>query len=87
MLHMTNAAGAHLESMLTDERAPEGVAIRLALNEATIEFELDRERPGDVVLTHGNRAVLLLNPQMAELVDENTLAVEDNEDGSKLALI
>lgn len=87
MLEITSAAGDYLEAMLKEENAPAGVILRLALDNSDLEFQLDRQRPGDMVLTHGNRPVLLLDEQLAELVEENMLAVEDHEDGDKLALI
>lgn len=47
---------------------------------------LDRSQEGDQVVEHNGRKVLILDPTMSQLLDEDTLATVDTPEGKRLAL-
>jgi Fe-S cluster assembly iron-binding protein IscA len=79
MLTMTEAAGAQLIQMLDDAEAPEGVAIRFVHEDEDVALRLDQPKDGDTTLDHEGRTVLVLDPQLAELLADRTLDVQEGE--------
>lgn len=82
MLTLTEAAGARLVEILAQEGLPAEVSIRLLPEGDGIGMQADHERPGDATIEHGGRVVLLLDEQMTQLLNNDTLDVE----GAKLAI-
>ncbi|MCK4340984.1 MAG: hypothetical protein KAY37_04595 [Phycisphaerae bacterium] len=83
MLAVTEAAGAYMARMLTQQGFPEEIGIRLFQEERGITMHPDCERSGDAVITIGDRVVLLLDSQMSKRLAKDTLDL----DGKKLTLI
>ncbi|MHC4653270.1 MAG: hypothetical protein ACYTES_20730 [Planctomycetota bacterium] len=86
MLTMTEAAGAHLVDLLGEAEVPEGVAIRFVVESEELTLRLDQERPGDEMLSHEGKTVLLLDEEMSPMLSDKTLDVEDSDEGPKLTL-
>ncbi len=82
MLTVTEAASAHLAQLLEQHNLPDEVAVRFVYENEGIALQQDSERPGDTKFQHEDRTVLLLDPQMSELLNEGTLDV----DGASLTL-
>ena len=83
MLTVTEAACEHLAELLKAHDAPEGTAIRFVNEGQGIALQHDSEREGDTTFEHDGRTVLLLGTQMAELLAEAKLDIED----AKLCLL
>lgn len=77
MLTVTQAASARLAEILSQEGLPEGTAIRLVQEGQGLGMQPDNERPGDKTFEHEGQIVLLLDAQVAELLSDDTLDVEE----------
>ncbi|MFQ5895681.1 MAG: hypothetical protein ACE5JJ_07690 [Nitrospinota bacterium] len=87
MLTLTEAAGARLAYLLDEAEAPEDVAVRIVLEGRNLALKLDGARPDDATFAHEGRTVLLLDQKVSQLLADDTLDVEDTDDGPKLALL
>jgi len=77
MLTLTEAAGRHLEELLTEANVPQGTYLRIALlDEGGSSLTLSREEPGDTRLEHQGKTVLVLDRRAAEGLAERTLDAE-----------
>jgi Fe-S cluster assembly iron-binding protein IscA len=86
MLTVTEAASGHLAELLTDAEAPEGVAVRFVRQEDGLAMSMDNPQSGDTTFEHEGRTVLALEDEVAQLLTQNTLDIEDSDDGPQLAL-
>lgn len=86
MLTVTESAGAHLSTLLTEADAPEDVAVRFILDGQNLAMALDNERPEDETFDHEGKTILLLDNQISELLADKTLDIEVADDGPQLAL-
>ncbi|MEX0885418.1 MAG: hypothetical protein WD009_03165 [Phycisphaeraceae bacterium] len=86
MLTITETAGEHLSQLLEDAEAPEGAAARFVASDEGLSLHVDEPRPGDETLEHEGRTVLLLDAQIAELLADRTLDIEQTEEGPALTL-
>ena len=86
MLTMTTEAGTYLSGILEERNCPEDVAIRFLCEDQGIAMRLDNAKPGDASIEHDGRTVLLLDEQVATMLDEQTLDLEKGEEGERLFL-
>lgn len=85
MLTVTPTAAAELHAML-DDVPPEAV-IRFVLNGNDLELRLDRRQPNDQAFEYADRTVLVVEPEMAELLGGNRiLDAEVSSAGVQLVL-
>lgn len=84
MLTISQQAYERLSEILADR--PADVAARIVLEQGRPRIRSSRRQPGDEVLTHNGRAVLLLDPQAARRLDERTLGIRQTADGPRLRL-
>ncbi|MEQ9411848.1 MAG: hypothetical protein RIK87_29305 [Fuerstiella sp.] len=84
MLKVTDAAAQHLNTLLFE--APPTAAIRFVLNDNQLQPQIDNAREGDVAYKCGDRPVLFVGPQMAEMLGERTLDTQKSEQGPRLVL-
>ncbi len=76
MFTVTEAASARLAEILVQKEFPDDVAVRLVHDGGEIRLESDNEQPGDTTFQHGGRTVLVLDAQVSELLEGETLDVE-----------
>jgi len=86
MLTMTPEAGTYLSGILNERNCPENVAIRFLYEDQGIAMRLDNPKPGDASVEHEGRTVLLLDEQVAGLLEGQTLDVEKGQEGERLFL-
>jgi Fe-S cluster assembly iron-binding protein IscA len=86
MLTVTDPAGAHLAKLLDDAEAPEGAAARFVAGEDGLALQVDEPRDDDQSHDHQGRTVLLVGPDVAELLQDKTLDVRETEEGTALEL-
>jgi Fe-S cluster assembly iron-binding protein IscA len=77
MLTVTDAASQHLAAILAQESVPDEAAIRLVHEGQSLGMQADTARPDDVTFEHDGRTILLLDPQVAELLTDETLDLEN----------
>ena len=87
MFIMTETAGEYLTAVLDNANASEEIAIRFVLEGNTLTPRLDNARPGDEKFDHAGRMVLILDAQVSQALDDNTLDVEATDEGPKLILL
>ncbi|HUF53856.1 MAG TPA: hypothetical protein VMR52_08810 [Dehalococcoidia bacterium] len=87
MINVTAEAKGVLATTLEASDALEGQALRLALSpEGRYGLTIDGEREGDQTVEHEDRAVLLLDQQVATSLDGATLEAIESPDGARLSL-
>jgi Fe-S cluster assembly iron-binding protein IscA len=84
MLTVTESASAHLADVLAD--APGEAVVRFTVQERSLAPRLDTPREDDVAFVHQGRKVLVLEPALAELLDDRILDACDTDAGAKLVL-
>ena len=87
MFIVTEAAGGYLTAVLDNANASEETAIRFVLEGNTLTPQLDNTYPGDKTFDHEGRMVLILDAQVSQVLDDNTLDIEATEEGPKLILL
>ena len=85
MLNVTDAAGDHLSRLLTD--APDGTAVRFVPQGSSLIPKIDEPQAEDETFDHDGRTVLILDQQIATLLNEKTLDVRETQQGAQLALV
>ena len=87
MLTLTEAAGCHLEELLTEANVPEGTYVRVELlDDGNSSLTLSREEPGDTRLKHQGKTVLVLDKRAADGLAERTLDAEQRDNETQLVL-
>jgi Fe-S cluster assembly iron-binding protein IscA len=86
MLTVTEPASAHLAKLLDDAEAPDGAAARFVSGEEGLALQLDQPKDDDQTVDHQGRTVLLLDPEIADLLQDKTLDVRETEEGTALEL-
>ena len=88
MLTVTDSAKQHLKELLLDHTDDPDVGVRLApgMEPGRVAIVLDREGFGDDVVEHEGSKVLLVGPEVAQLIAGATLDTEDTHDGTKLVI-
>ena len=84
MFTLTETAGAHLAELLAGAEAPEDVFVRLEQEEDGLGLRFDNALSGDNKFAHKDRTVLVLDDELCQLLADNTLDVEDTDDGPRL---
>jgi len=86
MVTVTDAAGAHMAQLLAQVGARDDLVIRLVLDEHDIVPTMDQGRAGDTAFSYEGRTVLVLDSLVVQTMAEQTLDVQDTEDGLKIVL-
>jgi Fe-S cluster assembly iron-binding protein IscA len=86
MLNVTEPASQHLAKLLDDAEAPEGAAARFVHGENGLALQVDEPKDDDQTHEHQGRTVLLIDPQVADLLQNKTLDVRETEEGTALEL-
>jgi Fe-S cluster assembly iron-binding protein IscA len=87
MINVTERAKERLKSMLSSKVDNSQAALRLThASEGQFGLYIDVEIPGDKVVKHKGKKVLVLNSEMASSLDGATLDVEFAPDGPELVM-
>jgi len=87
MLTVTEAAKDKLMEALLANTDDQEVGLRLSMEPpGKLGLMLDRESPGDSVVEHEGLKLLLVEHEVAELLQEATLDVQDTPDGPTLTI-
>lgn len=86
MFRVTEAAAAHLAELLNNSETPDDVALRLAVDGESLTFQLDTKDEADRTFSHEERTVLVVNADLADVLVQFELAMEESEDGPRLSL-
>jgi Fe-S cluster assembly iron-binding protein IscA len=87
MLNVSDAALSHLATMLDGvEGAPDEAAIRLVAQPQGLGMAVDTPNDGDHTVEHDGRVVLLVDDQVANMLDGRTMDLQETEQGTALAI-
>jgi len=87
MLTVTESAKQLLKETLRERSDDPETGIRLSVKEGgQFGIVLDSESEGDQVVEHEGAKVLLVAPELATALEENTLDVQDTGEGPKLVV-
>lgn len=87
MLTVTEAARDKLKETLLANTEDREIALRLTINPpGQLGLMLDKESPGDSIIEHEGSKLLLLEQEVAELLKEATLDVQNSPDGPALVV-
>ena len=86
MLTLTESASAHLNDLLAKSDAPDDAAARFVPGEQGLRLVLDQPRDGDQTFDHEDKTVLVMEPQVAQFLEQATLDTEKTEQGEQLTL-
>ncbi len=87
MFNVTNEATEHIANLLDNlDDAPDNAAVRVVASEQGLDLAVDVARPDDQVFEHENKPVLLLDAQLADMLADRTLDIEQTEAGPRLKL-
>ncbi|MBI4308575.1 MAG: hypothetical protein HY684_07210 [Chloroflexi bacterium] len=85
MLAVTDAAAKEMQSLLVKSGAPPEAALRLVPETNGLAFAVDVERPGDQVIGHQGKTVLLIAPNIQPYLEGILLDVRDTPEGPRFA--
>lgn len=75
MLNVTEAARKYLVEKLVELHAPEGVAMRVVANGASLSLSLGPIQDGDRTISHYGKPILAIAQSVLEASDNRTLDV------------
>jgi len=87
MLNVSDEALGHLATMLDGvEGAPDEAAIRLVAQPQGLGMAVDTPNDGDQTIEHDGRVVLLVDEQVAGMLEGRTMDLQETEQGTALAI-
>jgi len=87
MLNVSDEALGHLATMLDGvEGAPDEAAIRLVAQPQGLGMAVDTPNDGDQTIEHDGRVVLLVDEQVAGMLEGRTMDLQEPEQGTALAI-
>jgi len=86
MFTVTRPARAYLAAGLDSANAPDGLIMRLILQDESLDARVDHVRAGDVTFEHKGQTVLAIDAETAEVLEDYTLEMQETPDGSRLHL-
>jgi len=86
MLTVTPAASEHLANLIDESKGPEGLAVRLVVQEQGLALTPSEPKPDDTTFEHDGRTVLVVDPRAAEMLSERTIDIQQTEQGTGLAV-
>ncbi|MEZ6075596.1 MAG: hypothetical protein R3C56_07950 [Pirellulaceae bacterium] len=84
MLTITKAAYSQLHDRLSNQ--PPQIAARLSRKDDRTRVRFGKQRPGDDVVEHDGRVVLLMAKSISRMFQHKVLDVRQTADGPKLGL-
>jgi hypothetical protein len=86
MVTVTDAAGAHLASLLERDKVPDDTAVRLLLDESYLVPQMDHARSGDTAFSYEGKIILLMDELTVQSIQDKTLDVQNSDDGPMIVL-
>ncbi len=86
MVTVTYTAGEHMAYMLSEHQAGDDVVLRIRSANGGVEIQRDKVRPGDEIFDHNGKVVMVMDQQMSQLLNNMTIDLMTDDDGSRLIL-
>lgn len=86
MLTVTDTAAAHLAELLENADASEGAVVRFVPQGESLALQLGNEQSGDQTFQHGEKVVLAIEPEIAEVLADKKLELQATAEGERLAI-
>ena len=85
MVKVTATAFSRLKQKL--RRQPEGIAVRITVQDGHVQFRPDSEQKGDVVFSDHGKSLLLVGAETAKRIANRVLDVVETRDGERLRFV
>jgi len=85
MVTVTYTAAEHIAYMLSEHEVGD-VVLRIKLAKGGVEMQPDKIRRGDETFDHNGKVVLALDQQTSQRLDDMTIDLRTDDDGSHLIL-
>ncbi len=86
MVTLTYTAGERMAYMLSEHQDRDDVVMRIKLTKGDVEMQPDKIRPGDETFAHDGKVILVLDQQISQLLDNKTIDLMTDDDGSHLTI-
>jgi Fe-S cluster assembly iron-binding protein IscA len=86
MLTVTDSACALINDLLDRSEAPDDAAARLTVGDQGLQMTIDTQRDGDQSFDHEGKTVLLIDEQVASLLEDKSIDTQETEQGPVLAV-
>ncbi|MFG0286079.1 MAG: hypothetical protein ACF8R7_16805 [Phycisphaerales bacterium JB039] len=86
MLTVTDAAKAHLATILDENNIPQDQSVRLLTGPNGLGLAPDMPKEEDASFDHDGRTVLVIEPAIADQLDGRTMDVEQTAQGVQIKL-
>ena len=88
MIEVTERAKEELKGLLTSNVDHPEACLRLRMGEeGKLELGIDIEKPDDMVVEYEGSSLLVVEPGLADSLENLAIDVEDGEEGSQLVII
>ena len=88
MIGVTERAKKELKKILNDNVDHPEARLRLRINDqGQLGLGIDIEMPDDKVIEYEGSKLLLVEPELADSLEDIAIDVEDNDEGSQLVIV
>ncbi|NOX56230.1 MAG: HesB/YadR/YfhF-family protein [Planctomycetes bacterium] len=87
MLTVSESACELIGQLLIEVQATEGFVVRIVPGETGLFLAIDQIHPGDATYEHEGKPVLAVSQILADLLEDQTLDVQDTPSGRELTLV
>ena len=77
MFRVTGRAARQLKAALSHSNRPRKACYRVTVGEDNAAIVVDQRRPGDTVITHEEKTLVVLDPSAASKLEDTELDFED----------
>ena len=85
-LAVTDAARQYIFDLLARRNIPQNVAARIKIVAGNIDITMGAAQPGDQMVSHRGRTVLLLDAETARSLSGHTVDMQQTASGPKIVL-
>ncbi len=86
MVTVTYTAVEYMAYTLSEQQVGDDVVLRIRSANGGVEIQRDKIRPGDEQFDHNGNVVMVMDQQTSQLLDNMTIDLMTDHDGSRLIL-
>ncbi len=86
MVTVTYTAVEYMAYTLSEQQVGDDVVLRIRSANGGVEIQRDKIRPGDEIFDHNRKGVMVMDQQTSQLLDNMTIDLMTDDDGSRLIL-
>ncbi len=86
MVTVTYTAVEYMAYTLSEQQVGDDVVLRIRSANGGVEIQRDKVRPGDEIFDHNGKVVMVMDQQTSQLLDNMTIDIMTDHNGSRLIL-